>query len=149
MRRPSRSTQSIVRGILSGESFEHGLQLLQRRPRAAIRHLLDVVEGKGLDIAKSGLQQREVADLADAALCGLGASHPELLIAFLERSLVAGTTASCFALTWALAHSGTLKGFSTSAKALEHRDRFVRWADARRIGPSRGDALSDPQSPPQ
>ena len=131
----------IIQRILDGGSTNDGLQLLQKRPRAAIRHLLRAVEGKALDPTLSGGEQREAADTAIAVLCLLGASHPELLIAFLERNLVSGTTNSSFALTWALAHSRTTGGLSVSTRALEHKDRFVRWAACKDLARRRGAAV--------
>ena len=138
MLRSTASIRAIIQSVLNGESFDHGLRLLQNRPHTAIRHLLRVVDGKAFDPSHSGPQQREAADTAIAALCLLGASHPKLLIAFLDRSLVSGTTASSFALTWALAHSDTTSGLRSSAKALEHEDRFVRWAACKDLARRRG-----------
>ena len=133
--------RETINRILQGESFNHGLERLQKRPRAAIRQLLDAVEGKALGPAVSGVQQREAGDIAIVALCALGASHPELLIEFLERHLVTGTSSSAFALTWALAHSGTTAGLRASAKALEHEDRVVRWAACHDLARRRGDGI--------
>jgi HEAT repeat protein len=135
------TTREIVNRLLQGESFDRGLERLQKRPRAAIRQLHHAVEGKALDTAVSGVQQREAGDIATAALCALGASHAELLIEFLDRHLVNGTSSSSFALTWALAHSGTTAGLRTSAKALEHKDRFVRWAACTDLARRRGDGI--------
>jgi hypothetical protein len=139
MPRPTKTIRAIIQSILNGESFDHGLELLQERPRAAIRHLLRVIQGEAFEPTHSALQQREASDAAIAALCSVGASHPELLIGFLERSLVSGPPSSSFALTWALAHSDTTSGLPASAKALQHADRFVRWAACKDLARRRPD----------
>lgn len=123
-----RSIRGAIKRILKGQSSGDDLQLFRQDPDTAIRQLLGIVEGKTFDRTHSGLEQREAADAAIAALCALGASHAKLLIAFLERSLGSGSASTSFALMWALAHSNTTTGLDVSAKALEHEDRFVRWA---------------------
>ena len=94
----------IVRDVMNGRDLAATIERLRADRRAAIDHLLSVLDGSTKYELAKDVDLRDAHDNLHSALAALGADDVEYLIALLRDALTTENHQPAYSLTWVLAH---------------------------------------------
>ncbi|HET6778825.1 MAG TPA: HEAT repeat domain-containing protein, partial [Gemmatimonadales bacterium] len=124
----------VAQDLLNGKDFLGNVRRLETNRREAILYLLSVL-GTPTDARPGpGVHPVDWSEAALSAISELGKKDVRFLVGLLLDGLHSPTMHPAFPLAWVLAHLDTRQAVEPLMKAVEHRDKYVRWAACTGLG---------------